>query len=72
MSRSFRALGRFRSVTGCRALRGEETEGLELSVTRDTTRTLVARVAPVVAASFGRTRATVATAAPVSLDRGAT
>jgi len=33
-----------------RALGGEETEGLELSVTRDTTRTLVARVAPVTAA----------------------
>jgi two-component system phosphate regulon sensor histidine kinase PhoR len=36
-----------------RALRGEETEGLELSVTRDTTRTLVARVAPVTAAGRG-------------------
>ncbi len=36
-----------------RALAGEETEGLELSVTRDTTRTLVARVAPVVAAGRG-------------------
>jgi len=36
-----------------RALTGEETEGLELSVTRDTTRTLVARVAPVVAAGRG-------------------
>ena len=36
-----------------RALKGEETEGLELSVTRDTTRTLVARVAPVVAAGRG-------------------
>ncbi len=36
-----------------RALAGEETEGLELSVTRDTTRTLVARVAPVVTAGRG-------------------
>lgn len=36
-----------------RALLGEETEGLELSVTRDTTRTLVARVAPVTAAGRG-------------------
>lgn len=36
-----------------RALGGEETEGLELSVTRDTTRTLVARVAPVTAAGRG-------------------
>ena len=36
-----------------RALEGEETEGLELSVTRDTTRTLVARVAPVVTAGRG-------------------
>ena len=36
-----------------RALEGEETEGLELSVTRDQTRTLVARVAPVVAAGRG-------------------
>ncbi|MBY0495234.1 MAG: PAS domain-containing protein [Cyanobacteria bacterium] len=36
-----------------RALRGEETEGLELSVTRDTTRTLVARVTPVTAAGRG-------------------
>ncbi len=36
-----------------RALAGEETEGFELSVTRDTTRTLVARVAPVVAAGRG-------------------
>ena len=36
-----------------RALKGEETEGLELSVTRDTTRTLVARVAPVVTAGRG-------------------
>jgi two-component system phosphate regulon sensor histidine kinase PhoR len=36
-----------------RALAGEETEGLELSVTRDTTRTLVAHVAPVVAAGRG-------------------
>jgi two-component system phosphate regulon sensor histidine kinase PhoR len=36
-----------------RALAGEDTEGLELSVTRDTTRTLVARVAPVTAAGRG-------------------
>ena len=36
-----------------RALAGEETEGLELSVVRDTTRTLVARVTPVVAAGRG-------------------
>jgi two-component system phosphate regulon sensor histidine kinase PhoR len=36
-----------------RALRGEETDGLELSVTRDTTRTLVARVTPVTAAERG-------------------
>src|SRR4029453_5526689 len=36
-----------------RALNGEETEGLELSVTRDTTRTLVARVTPVTAAGRG-------------------
>ena len=36
-----------------RALAGEETDGLELSVTRDTTRVLVARVAPVVAAGRG-------------------
>jgi two-component system phosphate regulon sensor histidine kinase PhoR len=36
-----------------RALAGQETEGLELSVTRDTTRTLVARVAPVTAAGRG-------------------
>ena len=36
-----------------RALLGQETEGLELSVTRDTTRVLVARVAPVVAAGRG-------------------
>jgi two-component system phosphate regulon sensor histidine kinase PhoR len=36
-----------------RALAGEETEGLELSVTRDTTRTLVARVAPVVTSGRG-------------------
>ena len=36
-----------------RALKGEETEGLELSVTRDTTRTLVARVTPVTAAGRG-------------------
>jgi two-component system phosphate regulon sensor histidine kinase PhoR len=36
-----------------RALAGEETGGLELSVTRDTTRTLVARVTPVVAAGRG-------------------
>jgi two-component system phosphate regulon sensor histidine kinase PhoR len=35
------------------ALKGEETDGLELSVTRDTTRTLVARVAPVTAAGRG-------------------
>jgi two-component system phosphate regulon sensor histidine kinase PhoR len=35
------------------ALRGEETAGLELSVTRDTTRVLIARVAPVVAAGRG-------------------
>ena len=35
------------------ALKGEETDGLELSVTRDTTRTLVARVAPVSAAGRG-------------------
>lgn len=36
-----------------RALRGEETDGLELSVTRDSTRTLVARVTPVTAAGRG-------------------
>ena len=36
-----------------RALAGDETDGLELSVTRDTTRTLVARVTPVVAAGRG-------------------
>ncbi len=36
-----------------RALAGEQTEGLELSVTRDTDRTLVARVAPVEAAGRG-------------------
>jgi two-component system phosphate regulon sensor histidine kinase PhoR len=36
-----------------RALAGEESEGLELTVTRDTTRTLVAHVAPVVAAGRG-------------------
>jgi two-component system phosphate regulon sensor histidine kinase PhoR len=36
-----------------RALAGEETEGLELTVTRDTIRTLVARVAPVVTAGRG-------------------
>jgi two-component system phosphate regulon sensor histidine kinase PhoR len=36
-----------------RALAGEETEGLELSVTRDTTRTLVAHVTPVIAAGRG-------------------
>jgi two-component system, OmpR family, phosphate regulon sensor histidine kinase PhoR len=36
-----------------RALAGEETEGLELSVTRDSTRTFVARVAPVTAAGRG-------------------
>ncbi len=36
-----------------RALAGDETEGLELSVTRDSTRTLVARVTPVVAAGRG-------------------
>ena len=36
-----------------RALAGEETAGLELSVTRDTTRVLVARVAPVVTAGRG-------------------
>jgi two-component system phosphate regulon sensor histidine kinase PhoR len=36
-----------------RALHGEELDGLELSVTRDTTRTLVARVAPVIAAGRG-------------------
>jgi two-component system phosphate regulon sensor histidine kinase PhoR len=36
-----------------RALAGEETEGLELSVTRDQTRTLVARVAPVESAGRG-------------------
>ncbi len=35
------------------ALNGEDTEGLEFSVTRDTTRTLVARVAPVTAAGRG-------------------
>ena len=35
------------------ALAGQDTEGLELSVTRDTTRVLVARVAPVVAAGRG-------------------
>ncbi|MGH9386255.1 MAG: sensor histidine kinase [Vicinamibacterales bacterium] len=36
-----------------RALAGEQTEGLELTVTRDTIRTLVARVAHVVAAGRG-------------------
>ncbi|HJU42083.1 MAG TPA: ATP-binding protein [Vicinamibacterales bacterium] len=36
-----------------RALAGEESEGLELTVTRDATRTLVAHVAPVVAAGRG-------------------
>ena len=36
-----------------RALAGEETEGLELSVTRGSTRTLVARVAPVVTSGRG-------------------
>src|SRR5688572_30882072 len=36
-----------------RALAGQDTDGLELSVTRDTTRTLVARVTPVVAAGRG-------------------
>ncbi|NBQ44143.1 MAG: PAS domain-containing protein, partial [Mycobacteriaceae bacterium] len=36
-----------------KALAGEETDGLELSVTRDTTRTLVARVAPVTTAGRG-------------------
>ena len=36
-----------------RALAGEQTEGLELTVTRDTIRTLVARVAPVVTAGRG-------------------
>ena len=36
-----------------RALAGRDTDGLELSVTRDTTRTLVARVTPVVAAGRG-------------------
>jgi two-component system phosphate regulon sensor histidine kinase PhoR len=36
-----------------RALRGQETDGLELSVTRDTTRVLVARVAPVVTTGRG-------------------
>jgi two-component system phosphate regulon sensor histidine kinase PhoR len=35
------------------SLRGEDTDGLELSVTRDTTRVLIARVAPVVAAGRG-------------------
>jgi two-component system phosphate regulon sensor histidine kinase PhoR len=36
-----------------RALAGKETGGLELSVTRETTRTLVARVAPVVTTGRG-------------------
>ena len=36
-----------------RALAGAETDALEFSVTRDTTRTLVARVAPVVTAGRG-------------------
>ncbi|MEO8681006.1 MAG: ATP-binding protein [Vicinamibacterales bacterium] len=36
-----------------RAMAGEQTEGLELSVTRDTNLTLVARVAPVVSAGRG-------------------
>ncbi len=36
-----------------RALTGGETSALELSVTRDTTRTLVAQIAPVVAAGRG-------------------
>lgn len=36
-----------------RALEGQDTDGLELSMTRDTTRVLVARVAPVVTAGRG-------------------
>jgi two-component system, OmpR family, phosphate regulon sensor histidine kinase PhoR len=36
-----------------RVLAGENPSGLELSITRDTTRTLVARVAPVIAAGRG-------------------
>jgi two-component system, OmpR family, phosphate regulon sensor histidine kinase PhoR len=36
-----------------RVLEGEQPSGLELSVTRDTNRTLVARVAPVIAAGRG-------------------
>jgi len=36
-----------------KALAGEHPEGLELSVTRDTTRTLVARVSPVITAGRG-------------------
>ena len=36
-----------------RALAGEQPEGLELSVTRDSTRTLVARVAPVITTGRG-------------------
>ena len=36
-----------------KALGGEETEGLELSMTRESTRTLVARIAPVTAAGRG-------------------
>ena len=36
-----------------RVLGGEQAEGLELSVTRDTTRTMVSRVAPVIAAGRG-------------------
>jgi two-component system phosphate regulon sensor histidine kinase PhoR len=36
-----------------RALAGEETEGLELTVIRDSTRTLIAHVTPVVAAGRG-------------------
>ena len=35
------------------ALKGQETDGLELSMTRDMTRTLVARIAPVTAAGRG-------------------
>jgi two-component system phosphate regulon sensor histidine kinase PhoR len=36
-----------------KAMAGEETDGLELSVTRETTRVLVARVAPVIATGRG-------------------
>ncbi len=57
IDRSLRTSKRFgipaSSTTSAARSGGEETDGLELSVTRDTTRTLVARVAPVVAAGRG-------------------